>query len=160
MDETTQPSPEGRLDPVARPPGQLHDYPVPVRWEVTRRHPYYLVFWKDALRYRRNRPGDHPAQVLLDHAAALILGSIGVTGEPVSPETRFEDLIGGDNDPAFLAGTVQPVTFRAVVAMLINGLSPAERGDIAYLSCAPGGPVFANEPVRSGLRPRILANGS
>jgi hypothetical protein len=126
MDETKQPSPEGRLDLVTRPAGQLHDYPVPVRWEVSRRHPYYLVFWKDALRYRRNLSGDHPAQMLLDYAAALILGSIGVTGEPVSPETRFEDLIAGDNDPAFLSSSVQPMTFRAIISMLINGMQPAE----------------------------------
>jgi hypothetical protein len=36
---------------VNRPPFQLRSLPVPVRWEVSRRHPYYLLAWE--------RAGDH-----------------------------------------------------------------------------------------------------
>jgi hypothetical protein len=34
-----QPEPETGL--VVRPAGQLHDYPIDARWEITRRHPYF-----------------------------------------------------------------------------------------------------------------------
>ena len=143
MDETTSPTPEPQPGIVGRPPGQLHDYPVPVRWEVTRRHPYYLVFWDEALRYRRESPGDHSDRALLGLAAVMILGSIGVTGEPVGPETDFDRLIGGHTDPAFLTGSVQPISFRAVVAMLISGLPPAEREAVGALLLTVDGDEFA-----------------
>jgi hypothetical protein len=130
-------------DAVRRPPGQLHDYPVAVRWEVTRRHPYYLVFWSDALLYRQNILGDHPAQRLFRHAAALMLGAIGVTGEPVSPSTTAEELIGGNIDPAFLAGSVQSMTLRSVVAMLVNVLPPAERAVVGSLLLTAGDSEYA-----------------
>ena len=35
---------------VARPLFQLRSLPIRFRWEVTRRHPYYQVWWKAALR--------------------------------------------------------------------------------------------------------------
>src|SRR3954470_6293930 len=143
MGETTQPTPEPPPGIVGRPPGQLHDYPIEVRWEVTRRHPYYLVFWNEALLYRQGTPGDESAQALLRHAAAMMLGSIGVTGEPVDPGTEFEKLIEGHPDPAFLTGSVQPITFRAVVAMLINGLPPAERAAVGALLMTADGDEYA-----------------
>jgi hypothetical protein len=76
------PTPSGsRDDPkegvVSRPPGLLQDYPMRVRWEVTRRHPYYLIFWSNGLLYRQNLLGD-PAQSLSRQVAALMLGTIGV----------------------------------------------------------------------------------
>ncbi|HTU21383.1 MAG TPA: hypothetical protein VMG10_25315 [Gemmataceae bacterium] len=30
---------------IPRPPAQLMDLPVNLRWEVSQRHPYYLRFW-------------------------------------------------------------------------------------------------------------------
>lgn len=120
MGKTTRPTSEEQPESFGRPPGQLHDFPVNVRWEVTRRHPYYLIFWNEALRSRRDPPGADSAEAGHRHVAMLILGSIGGFGEPVSPATDFPDLIAGAPDPAFLAGSVQPMTFRAVVAMLIH----------------------------------------
>jgi hypothetical protein len=143
MDEATPPTDEPRHGIIGRPPEQLHDYPVQVRWEVTRRHPYYLLFWEEALRYRREAPGDRSDRTILGHAAVLMLGSIGVTGEPVGPETGFEELIEGHPDPTFLTGSVQPITFRAVVAMLINGLPPAERREVGLLLLSADADEFA-----------------
>lgn len=111
---------------VARPPGQLHDLPIRARWEVTRRNPYYLVFWAQARAFRLSQLSDDSVESSLQFAAHLILAEIGATGEPVSPATTAEELIDGDADLSFLTGTVQPVTFRGVVAMLINGLPPAD----------------------------------
>jgi len=123
---------------VARPPDQLHDLPVGFRWEATRRHPYYLIFWRDALHYRRGDIGDNPDQQLLRYAAMLYLGAIGVCGEPVNPETSFDELDLDGLDPAFLSGAVQPLTLRAVVAMLINALPPAERALVGALLTTSG----------------------
>src|SRR5262245_41789605 len=123
---------------LGRPPGQLHDLPLDVRWEVTRRHPYYQIFWRDALRYRQNERGDHEVQRLLRYAAVLMVGSIGVTGEPVDPSTPFEQLIRKDCDPAFLSSSVQPMTLRAIVALLISALPAAERLAIGNLLATSG----------------------
>lgn len=130
-------------DVLRRPAGQLHDYPVTVRWEVTRRHPYYLAFWSQALLYRRNQLGDPPEQRLLRWSAALILGAIGVTGEPVDPATSADALLGQHPDPAFLAGSVQPMTLRSVVAMLISALPPAERSFVGHLLSVSAEPEYA-----------------
>jgi hypothetical protein len=124
---------------VARPPGQLHDLPLEARWEVTRRNPYYLVFWAQARAFRRAELSVHPAEGYLRYAAHLILAQIGVTGEPVSPETSGQELIGSDNAALdFLTGTVQPVTFRGVVSMLLNGLPPVELEAVGDLLRAAG----------------------
>jgi hypothetical protein len=78
------------------------------------------------LLYRHGEVGDAPEQQMLRYAAHLMLGAIGVTGEPVSPDTSFEQLGGESLDPAFLSGAVQPMTLRAVGTMLINALPPEE----------------------------------
>jgi hypothetical protein len=90
--------------------------------------------------YRQNQVGDHPVQARLRYTAALILGAIGVSGEPVSPETNFAQLFEGDPDPAFLTGSVQPVTLRAVVVMLISCLPPEECAAVGELLMAMGAP--------------------
>ena len=133
MSETPQPAPEQQAGFIGRPSGQLHDYPVEVRWEVSRRHPYYLVFWNDALLYRQSEPDDQSPQALIRHAATIILSAIGVTGEPVAPETDFANLFEGDSNPAFLTGTVQPMTFRAIVSMLVHWLPPTVIADVGSI---------------------------
>jgi hypothetical protein len=143
MSEETQPTSDPQPDVIKRPQGQLHDYPVQVRWEVTRRHPYYLMFWSNAALYHQNLLGDTPAQRVLRQVASLMLGAIGVIGEPVSPATNFEELCDGNPDPAFLTGSVQPMTFRAIVAMLINGLPPAERAYVGALLTTGGDHEYA-----------------
>lgn len=121
------------LDLVRRPAGQLHDFPVEVRWEVTRRHPYYLSLWEEVKRYRRGQPDDPPERKMFGYAATLVLGAIGVTGEPVSPVTPFSELIGAGGDPAFLGGSVRPMSLRSVVAMMLTALPPAERAFVGSL---------------------------
>jgi hypothetical protein len=102
---------------------------------VTRRHPYYQVFWREAKLYRSEPAGDDPARALLRYAASLMLGSIGVAGEPMDPGTSPEELMAADADPMFLTGSVQPLTFRAVLTMLFRNLPRAE--------CAAAADLFA-----------------
>lgn len=135
----------GQTELISRPPNQLHDFPVQYRWEVSRRHPYYLVFWQDALAYRQGRPSDAEGQTLLRQAAMLILGAIGITGEPVDPSTGFEEIVGSDADPAFLAGSVQPITLRSVVTMLIHALPAAERVVVGAILTTSGSAEYARD---------------
>jgi len=134
---------DGQPKVFSRPQGQLHDFPMEYRWEVTRRHPYYLVFWCEARLYHQREMGSGPEQGFLRHAAMLMLGLIGVNGEPVSPGTSFEDLGGCKIDPAFLSGAVQPMTLRAVSVMLINSLPPAERAVLGAILTTSGESEYA-----------------
>jgi hypothetical protein len=73
----------------------------------------------------------------------LVLSAFGVTGEPVSPATTFEELLANDTDPAFLVGSVQPMTLRSMVAMLINALPPAERAFVGSIFTTAGDYEYA-----------------
>ena len=73
---------------VCRPPFQLRSLPIRYRWEVTRRHPYYQLWWEPARAQHRNLPTEHPAEIYLRQGAVTILATIGISGEPPDPATR------------------------------------------------------------------------
>ena len=134
-----------QLTVPGRPQGQLHDLPLKFRWEVTRRHPYYLVFWRNALRYRQGEMGEEPEHRMLRYAAHMMLGTIGVTGQPVSPDTSFDQLDDDSLDPAFLSGAVQPITLRTVATTLIHALPPAELAVLGALFMNAGSEEYSVE---------------
>ncbi len=106
-----------------RPRDQLLNYPVEMRWEFTRRHPYYLGLWQEARRYsRESAAATTRSDDIKGLAAKFAMGAIGVQGEPVPPETPFAEIAG--EDPRFLCGSLQPITIRAIATMLIGQLSP------------------------------------
>ena len=70
------PSPAGPDGLVRRPAGQLHDLPIDIRREVTRRHPYYLGLWDAARLYR-----DHFQELTPDQRVA----ACAVLGGPLAP---------------------------------------------------------------------------
>ena len=145
---------------LGRPQGQLHDLPPEFRWEATRRHPYYLVFWRNALLYRQGEIGDAPEQQMLRYAAILMLGAIGVTGEPINPDTSIERLDDGSLDPAFLSGAVQPMTLRAVATMFISALPPAELAVLGALFMNAGSaeyPVDGDDDRRSAQKLQAMS---
>jgi hypothetical protein len=108
---------------VPRPLSALMDLPVAYRWEVTRRHPYYVRFWELARRYHRG-PSAEPPQRDLEETAVLVLQGIGVGGEPPAPDASPESLGAGDLSQAWESGAVAPVTFRGLVGMLLADLPP------------------------------------
>jgi len=129
LSEASTPKENAHSDELLmRPPNQLQDLPTEFRWEATRRHPYYIIFWSDVLRYRQQQDqSENPAEVLLQYAASMMLGIIGIHSEPVDPSTSFKELDGDDDlDPAFLSGAVQPMTFRSMATAMINALPRAE----------------------------------
>lgn len=105
----------------------LLELPFKYRWEFTRRHPYYLVHWRSAQTYRRGAYQPADPQLIIGYWAALILGHIGVTGEPVDPACSA-DALGDDPqvDSSFLCGPVQPMTYRNMLTNMIAALPPAE----------------------------------
>jgi hypothetical protein len=106
---------------VHRPPFQLRSLPIRYRWEVTRRHSYYQDWWQGARDYHRNEPVTDPREPLLRQASMVILGVIGVSGEPPDPATEFDQL--ADHlQAAWLSGAVHPVSFRGLAGLCIASL--------------------------------------
>lgn len=130
---------------IVRPQLQLPDLPVKFRWEATRRHPYYLTFWQDALRYRSGDAGVEPAERMLLQAAHLMLAAIGAFGSPINPGTNFEDLEDGSSDPAFMSGSIQPISMRAIATMFMRNMPSAELAVLGALFMNAGSSEYAVE---------------
>jgi hypothetical protein len=95
-----------------------------MKWEVTRRHPYYAEFWEVAARHLRSPSADPAARDFGEWAVAL-LRLIGVTDVPPPPGTSFADLGGTDMGRVWAGGAIAPATFRTLITFLLLGL-PAE----------------------------------
>lgn len=109
---------------IPRPPAVLMELPFAFRWEVTRRHPYYLRFWPLARKHYAD-PSPDAARRSLEVSAALILTAIGVTGPIPEPSASPESLGIGSLSQGWESGAVAPVTFRGLVGTLLTGL-PAD----------------------------------
>jgi hypothetical protein len=99
------------------------DLPVAYRWEVTRRHPYYLLCWELAHRHH-TQPSTDPRQRAGEEAAVAILLGIGVSGDPPPPGSSPESLGAGILSQAWESGAVAPITFRGLLGMLLRDLPP------------------------------------
>ncbi|QDU59955.1 hypothetical protein Pan216_07900 [Planctomycetes bacterium Pan216] len=111
------------VDFVPRSAEHVLNLPSKFRWEATRRHPYYLIFWKSAQRYRDGE-FEGTTETIICNMAFRLLCLIGVTGKPVSPAIDYEDL--GDEEERSLVGSVQPMTLRSAALMLLANLPQAE----------------------------------
>jgi len=101
-----------------RPPEILNSLTDEVKWEVTRRHPYYQMFWRSA---RADGSLEVPDQ--LRDATRLVLGLIGVHGEFPHPATPFSDLVPATVGRAWLNGAISRVSVRSLSMMLFPMLS-------------------------------------
>jgi hypothetical protein len=70
---------------ISRPAEILLDLPFAARWEVTRRHPYYLRFWEIARRHYLEPSSDPDQRGLEKSAAHLLLATLGVRTAPPPP---------------------------------------------------------------------------
>ncbi len=125
-DEQTKKTSHGVLP---RPPAVLQELPVEYRWEFTRRHPYYLLFWEGAHKYLQN-PSDDPPQRMLGEANVLMLTLIGVTGDPPPPGASLNEVEASDLSQAWEKGAIAPVTFRALAGLMLKELPPESRATI------------------------------
>lgn len=105
-----------------RPVGWINQLPVKYRWEFTKRHPYYLTFWKLVhLNHSNQLQGE--VQQLLGRIATLVLLNIGVSGDPPPPDAGEEALQTRQIGKAYLAGAVAPMTYRAMAGMMMKDCS-------------------------------------
>ena len=104
----------------------LQELPTNYRWEFTRRHPYYLLFWEAARRHAQH-PSDNPLEQRLGEAATLMLRVIGVTADPLPPGTNCEDLEQPAMATAWRDGAIAPLTFRSIVGAMLACLPPESR---------------------------------
>lgn len=146
---TPVPSPPSSLGEswlIPRDHRLLMELPVALRWEVTRRHPYYLQFWELAHRHHHSPSSDRD-QCNLETSATLILQAIGVSGDPPPPNATAEALGATSLSQGWGSGAVAPVTFRGLVQMLLLGL-PRE-------TCAAVGQFLSASATPSELTPEV-----
>jgi hypothetical protein len=117
---------------IGRPNPVLNSLPVDSRWEYTRRHPYYLLFWEQAHKHWQN-PAKEGAEKLLGEVALLKLQLIGVASDPPSPGTKFEELDANPLSRAWLEGAISAMTFRGLVGAMLKELPPESRTAIGNL---------------------------
>lgn len=132
-------SPDGQQrGPIPRPQFQLRSLPIPIRWEVTRRHPYYLTYWLSARRHVRREPIEHPVEQFLRPAACAVLATIGVMGEPVDPAIPFSDMGEEELHQAWLSGVVHPITSRGLAGLLLATLPKETLGQLGDIFVMAG----------------------
>ena len=93
--------------------------PPEYRWEFTRRHPYYLLFWESARRHQLSRSQD-PRQTAADEVSWAILLLIGVTGTPINPATPFSELGNSPLPCAWANGAVSQLTIRSLAGCFLS----------------------------------------
>jgi hypothetical protein len=137
MAEVTPPveTSEGESWIILRSPVILMDLPVPYRWEVTRRHPYYLRFWNLA-HQSVAEPSTDPEEGALQESAVGILRAIGVTGDPPHPGSSAASLSADALSQIWESGAISPLTFRGLVGMLLADLPPELRQAVGELLTA------------------------
>jgi hypothetical protein len=138
----------GMPDIVARPRLQLRSLPIRYRWEVTRRHPYYQSLWLIARAHHRHEPLAHAADEYWRQIAVLILGMIGVSGDPPDPGKEFAELGEVELQSAWLSGAVHPITLRGLAGLLIAALPKETLGHVALQLLEAGRDECGSEPPR------------
>jgi hypothetical protein len=114
------------------PPVILNGLPVEFRWEFTRRHPYYLLFWESAHEHWQN-PSCDEARRKMGEAATLMLRLIGVTGDPPPLATKFGEMDETRLARAWSQGAIAPLSFRSLALTMLHGLPPDSRQVVADL---------------------------
>ena len=131
---------------IARPRFQLRSLPLRMRWEVTRRHPYYQIYWKLARDLHDDPTPAHPEDLLWRQAAALVLGQIGVSGKPPDPATDFKHLSEDELQSAWLSGAVQPITMRGIAGVLMAALPKSSLCALSALMFEASKPDGTDKP--------------
>lgn len=119
---------------IARPIAVLNSLPLDYRWEYTRRHPYYLLFWEQAHKHWQN-PAKEGPEKLLGEASVLMLQLIGVASDPPPPSTN--DLDAAPLSRAWQDGAISVLSFRGLIGAMLRELPPESRVAIGNLLAQP-----------------------
>ncbi|MCC9608237.1 hypothetical protein LOC68_00990 [Blastopirellula sp. JC732] len=115
---------------LPRPVGQLNSLPVELRWEVTRRHPFYISFWSAARDHFARVPNQSLQVQAVRQIAAGIVNAVGVTASVPDPRLSFEELDEATNRSSWLNRAITPVSCRGLLGRLLAILPPAEFLDV------------------------------
>jgi hypothetical protein len=135
-DPTEEPT---ATDLLMRPPATLSHVPLPVVWEFTRRHPYYLQFWQWAHRYHAKMFGDERERAWAELCAQFLLATLGVSGDPPPPSATAEVLGMTGLDGAWVGRAVAPTTFRTMTALMLDVLPRDAKLHVAVLLAESAG---------------------
>lgn len=127
---------DGTLGIVRRPTNQLRAFSAKNRWELTRRHPYYLHHWRAARPTPSIDFANDPDECMFHRLAMTYIGAIGVANETVDPQLEFHEFSGaGSQATAWLYGTAHPLTCRAIFSLLVAVLPAETLARIGQLLC-------------------------
>jgi hypothetical protein len=144
---------------LARPQFQLRSLPIATRWEVTRRNPYYFTCWRHAQAEHRNEPVRILGENLFRKAAVIILGQIGVSGEPPDPAITFAELGEAELQRGWLSGAAHPVTMRGLAMILLAALPQDAIEELGMLFLQAGLPdVEGKEPNKAQSMMRLTTS--
>lgn len=117
-----------------RPTDAFQSIPPAYHWEFTRRHPYYLLYWKLAREYR-SEPSADEADRNLQHVASLMLTAVNVAPSVLPPDPRDEisELGYGSIAGGWESGAVAPATLRTLAHMLLLALPKVQRSQLGRL---------------------------
>ena len=123
MSRTDQPDERGI---VPRSPEVLQLLSPEYRWEFTRRHTYYLLFWKAAAGSDNSAEADSGSvEAMLKQAAQLMLANVNFVGQPISPGTSFAEIDEQELPHAWRSGAISPISIRNI----FTGLTSVLPGD-------------------------------
>ncbi len=95
-----------------------------MRWELTRRHPYYLSLWRTAARFYEPDKATSESIKLFSVGAVLLLARIGVSGPPLDPALPADEVAPAEGAMTFLAGSIMPAPLRMMANLLAAELEP------------------------------------
>lgn len=117
---------------IRRPLHELHNYPIEMRWDFVRRHPFYVSYWQEVRRYHDSPPHESLERKEYGFRAKLLLGGIGVYGPPVAPSSTIDEILEG-SEPSLISGSLQPMTLRMMASLLLQHLDPEAKAFLAGL---------------------------
>lgn len=117
---------------ISRPNSVLGLLPIDYRWEFTRRHPYYLLFWEQAHKYYQ-APNGTELERMAGQAAVVMLQAIGVTNDPIAPSAGPEELGLSAVAKAWQKVALWPMTFRGLAGAMLTELPTESRLAIGQL---------------------------
>jgi hypothetical protein len=111
---------------VRRPLEVILPLPTATRWEVTRRHPYYLRHWSLASQHFR-QPSSDPVQLQEEQVAVLMLQVLGIDRDAPAPELGPDQLGDAAMGQNWQGGAIAPLTNFAMAAHFLLRLPPEDR---------------------------------
>lgn len=107
---------------IPRGPAVMQELPFRYQWQVTRRHPYYLHYWRYA--HPRFFPADELDRWLQQRAPSALFLMLGARGEPVDPAEETPTDESSLHFNSWESGAVMPPLLMAHAVVLAHTLSP------------------------------------